>query len=87
MRAHIHYASADRDRRYCNTATSSSPVARAQPSPEQLRQMAEAGVATQFEAIPTAAQGCDVLVAGGALQFAARSVAEQMGRASCRERV
>jgi vancomycin aglycone glucosyltransferase len=62
-----------------NTATSSSPVARAQPSPEQLRQMAEAGVATQFEAIPTAAQGCDVLVAGGALQFAARSVAEQMG--------
>jgi len=41
--------------------------------------MIEGTVATQFETIPTAAQGCDVIVAGNALQVAARSVAEQMG--------
>ena len=36
-------------------------------------------VAGQFEAITPAARGCDVLVAGMALQFALHSVAEQMG--------
>ena len=51
----------------------------ARPSPEQLRQMAEATVAAQFATVPAAAEGCDVLVAGVALQIAARSVAEQMG--------
>lgn len=62
-----------------STAKSSAPVARAQPTAEQIRQMIEATVATQFETIPAAAEGCDVLVAGGALQIALRSVAEQMG--------
>jgi vancomycin aglycone glucosyltransferase len=61
------------------TAKSSAPVARARPSPEQMRQIAAATVATQFEVIPAAAEGCDVLVAGGALQIALRTVAEQMG--------
>jgi vancomycin aglycone glucosyltransferase len=48
-------------------------------SPEQRRQMAQATVATQFETITAAAQGCDVIVAATALQVAARSVAEKMG--------
>lgn len=61
------------------TAKSSAPVARARPSPEQMRQIADATVATQFEVIPAAAEGCDVLVAGGALQIALHTVAEQIG--------
>jgi len=44
-----------------------------------MRQVAEATVATQFEVIPAAAEGCDILVGGGALQIALRSVAEQRG--------
>jgi len=60
-------------------AISSPPVVRARPSPEQMRQIAEATVATQFEVIPAAAEGCDILVGGGALQIALRSVAEQRG--------
>jgi vancomycin aglycone glucosyltransferase len=55
-----------------------SPSA-APPSPERLRQMAEATVATQFETIAAAAQGCDVIVGATALQIAARSTAERMG--------
>jgi vancomycin aglycone glucosyltransferase len=47
--------------------------------PEQWRQMAEGTVATQFETITAAAQGCDIIVAATALQVAARSVAEKMG--------
>ena len=49
------------------------------PSAEQIRQMIEGTVATQFETIPAAAQNCDVIVAANALNIAARSVAEQMG--------
>ena len=49
------------------------------PTPEQRRQMADATVATQFETITAAAQGCDIIVAATALQIAARSVAEKMG--------
>jgi vancomycin aglycone glucosyltransferase len=45
----------------------------------QRRQMAEATVATQFETLTSAAQGCDVIVAATALQVAARSVAEKSG--------
>jgi vancomycin aglycone glucosyltransferase len=62
-----------------STAKSSPPVARSAPTPEQMRRIAEATVATQFEVIPAAAEGCDVLVGGGALQIALRSVAEQRG--------
>ncbi|GAC1613606.1 MAG: glycosyltransferase [Gemmatimonadaceae bacterium] len=49
------------------------------PTAEQIRQMMDGTVATQFEVIPVAARGCDVIVAGNALNIAARSVAEQMG--------
>ncbi len=48
-------------------------------SPERRRQLAEASVATQFETIAAAAQGCDMIVAATALQIAARSVAEKIG--------
>ena len=57
----------------------SSPAKHAPPSPERRREMAEATVATQFETIAAAAQGCDIIVAATALQIAARSVAEMMG--------
>ena len=56
------------------TAKSSAPL-----TPEQIKQMMEGTVTTQFETIPNAAEGCDVIVAGNALQIAARSVAEMMG--------
>src|ERR1700693_2422823 len=46
---------------------------------EQRRQMAEATVATQFETLTSAAQGCAGIVAATALQVAARSVAEKSG--------
>ncbi len=49
------------------------------PTPEQRRQMVEASVATQFETIAKAAEGCDVIVGATALQIAAPSVAERMG--------
>ncbi|MDQ6712032.1 MAG: glycosyltransferase [Candidatus Dormibacteraeota bacterium] len=62
-----------------STAKSSPAVVRAKPSPEQMRQIAQATVATQFEVLPAAAEGCDVLLGGGALQIALRSVAEQKG--------
>ena len=61
-------------------ATASSPPATpASFSPERRRQLAEATVATQFETIAAAAEGCDIMVAATALQIAARSVAERMG--------
>src|SRR5207302_820648 len=49
------------------------------PTPEQRRQVIEGTVATQFATISAAAQGCDIIVVGGALQIAARSIAEQRG--------
>ena len=61
-----------------STATSSQPAFRTRPSPEQMSQIAHATVATQFQVLPAAAEGCVVLVGGGALQIALRSVAEQM---------
>jgi vancomycin aglycone glucosyltransferase len=57
----------------------SPPAKQAPPSPEQRRQMVEATVATQFETITAAAQGCDILVGATALQIAAPSVAEKLG--------
>ena len=48
-------------------------------SPEQRQQFMAATVATQFETIAKAADGCDAIVAATALQIAARSIAEQMG--------
>ena len=60
-------------------AASSPPATPAPLSPERRRQLMEATVATQFETIAAAAQGCDIIVAATALQVAARSVAERMG--------
>ena len=48
-------------------------------TPEQRRALAEASVATQFQTVAAAAEGCDVIVAATALQIAARSVAEVRG--------
>jgi vancomycin aglycone glucosyltransferase len=61
------------------TAKPSRTTARALPSPEQRRQMAQGTVAAQFATLPAAAEGCDVIVAATALQIAARSVAEHRG--------
>ncbi len=46
------------------------------PPKEQLQKMAEESVREQFRVIARAARGCDLIVAAGALQFAARSIAE-----------
>ena len=48
-------------------------------TPEQRRQMIEGTVATQFQTIAQAAQGCDIIVGATALQIAAPSIAEKMG--------
>jgi vancomycin aglycone glucosyltransferase len=61
------------------SSTGKSNPSAARLTPEQRRQMAEASVAAQFEAITAAAQGCDVIVAGGYVIVAARTVADQMG--------
>src|SRR5262249_3941142 len=60
-------------------ATAVGAPASGPPSPERVRQLVEATVATQFETIAAAAQGCDVIVGATALQIAARSVAEARG--------
>ena len=61
------------------TSTAKAAAPAAPPTAEQRRQMVEGTVATQFATIPVAAQGCDVIVVGGYLVVAARTVAEQMG--------
>jgi vancomycin aglycone glucosyltransferase len=48
-------------------------------TPDQRRQMIEGTVATQFETIASAAQGCDVIVGATTLQIAAPSIAEHLG--------
>ena len=48
-------------------------------SPEGMRQLIDASVATQFETIGAAAEDSDVIVAATALQIAAGSVAEKRG--------
>ena len=49
------------------------------PTAEQIRQMMEGTVATQFETITVAAQGCDMIIGATALQIATPSIAEKMG--------
>ncbi|WP_370943139.1 glycosyltransferase [Amycolatopsis sp. cg5] len=51
----------------------------APPTPEQRRQLIETTVADQFTALTAAAEGCDVIVAGGYLVIAGRTVAEKLG--------
>ncbi|GGO00460.1 glycosyl transferase [Microbispora rosea subsp. aerata] len=57
---------------------SAAPRAQTPPTPEQRRLMIEGTVAVQFATIPAAAEGCDVIVAGGAMSMAAHSVAERL---------
>jgi vancomycin aglycone glucosyltransferase len=47
-------------------------------TPQQRLQFAAHAVRSQFPVLTDAARGCDVLVAGGALMFAARSIAESL---------
>lgn len=47
------------------------------PSPEAMRQLMTDTIAGQFRALGRAADGCDVIVASTALQYAARSIAEK----------
>jgi vancomycin aglycone glucosyltransferase len=61
------------------SSTGKASPSAAPPTPEQRRQIVEASVAAQFEAVTAAAQGCDVIVATGYLVVAARTVAEQLG--------
>ncbi|XXS94178.1 glycosyltransferase [Sorangium sp. So ce362] len=49
------------------------------PTPEQIRALVEHLVRDQFDATASAAEGCDVIVAGGEHQYAARSIAERLG--------
>jgi vancomycin aglycone glucosyltransferase len=51
----------------------------AAPTPDQLRELVRHLVTDQFDATAKAAEGCDVLVSGGAHHYAARSIAEQRG--------
>ena len=60
-------------------STSKASASAAPISAEQRRQMIDGTVATQFETIGAAAQGCDVIVGATALQIAAPSVAEKLG--------
>jgi vancomycin aglycone glucosyltransferase len=61
------------------TAKVNPKAALAKPTPELRRRLIEGTIATQFATIPAAAEGCDVIVACGAMQAAARSVAEHRG--------
>lgn len=49
------------------------------PTPAQLQALAEQSVRDQFRIVEEAARGCDAIVAAGALQIAARSIAERLG--------
>jgi vancomycin aglycone glucosyltransferase len=49
------------------------------PPPSSLPRYAAELVAAQFDAVTAAAEGCDALVATGMMQFAARSVTENLG--------
>lgn len=60
-------------------ATAAPRPAAAPPTPDQRRQMIAETVATQFDTVARAADGCDVLVGATALQVAAPSVAERLG--------
>ncbi len=51
----------------------------AKPTLEQMQQLARHTVIEQFQVLPKAASGCDLMLVGGMLQTAGRSIAEQMG--------
>lgn len=49
------------------------------PSPEQLQALADGSVREQFRVLTDAARDCTLIVGAGALQIAARSIAESLG--------
>ncbi|NJQ01033.1 glycosyltransferase [Streptomyces zingiberis] len=56
-----------------------TPAAAVPPPPGLRQRMIHGMVADQFEAVGAAAEGCDVIVGGGPMALAARSVAERRG--------
>jgi vancomycin aglycone glucosyltransferase len=52
---------------------------RVPPSPEERQRMIDGTVAAQFAAVAAGADGCDLIVGGGALAIAAHSIAEHRG--------
>ena len=62
-----------------STAKPSSELRKLMATPEGRAQLVNDSVADQFRTVRAAAEGCAVVVAGGALQAAARSVAEERG--------
>lgn len=56
-----------------------SEVRRLSATPEGRKQLMEGTVATQFETLLPAAEGCDVVLGWSALQLAAPSIAEKLG--------
>src|SRR5579884_1925277 len=60
-------------------STGRASASAAPPKPEQRRAMVDGSVATQFETVARAAEGCDVILGATALQIAAPSIAEKMG--------
>jgi vancomycin aglycone glucosyltransferase len=58
---------------------SAQAAAAGRPSPEAIRQLVTETIAGQFATLGEAAADCDVIVASTALQYAARSIAEQKG--------
>lgn len=60
-------------------AGGTAPKSPHKPSAEQARQLAAHSVRSQFPVLAEAARGCDLAIAGGALQIATRSVSEALG--------
>ena len=54
------------------------PARRIRPTKAQRRQLAAQSVHDQFRVLSEAARGCDLLVGGGALQIAMRSIGESL---------
>ena len=61
------------------TAPKAAPPPPMAPSPEQRRALAGQAVHSQFPVLLDAARGCDLVIGGGALQLATRSVTESLG--------
>lgn len=57
-------------------SNATAPTPQTKPSPAQLQELARYSVIGQFKTLIEAAQGCDLILVGGMLQSAARSVAE-----------
>jgi vancomycin aglycone glucosyltransferase len=54
------------------------PAKRSPPTNAQRRQLAEGTIREQFRVLGEAARGCDLLIGGGALQLALRSIGEAL---------